>query len=570
LVGAGYSNGTFTGVSFYSITGSGTGATGIVTFSSGQLTGNPTITNVGNGYVLGDVLGITTSSVVKGKGAQITVSSLNGFDTLYLTNVQGEEFTAGQDLVVYSGSTAVSYSSTDITSSNTISGLYDGRVIEVTQYNHGMHADNNLVRLANLDPNTIPTTLDAAVGITSTNISVANTSIFATFEGISTTSGYLKINGEIMYYSGITAGSGGAGIIGISSRGVDGSLIRSHNISDRVYPYELNGISLTRINTDHNIPTDSALKSAKTTDKYHLQISRGSRVSGDSQLSFTDENSVGGSNASGTRNIQFNTLLPQFNVITPGQNTTVSAQVRTVSGTSSSGSEVSFIDQGYESVEINQENDLSTTRLVASEKNETERLTNLPKNKSFTIGLTLNSTDSNLSPVIDTQNAAIICGRNRLNSPISDYVNDGDVNAVEGDPHNSIYVSRKISLDQPATSLKVILGAYRHSSADFRVLYQLFRADSADIEQTFELFPGYDNLKDTDSDGYGDTVIDENLNSGRSDAFVPSSKDDEYLEYQFSIDELEQFVGFKIKIVMSGTNEAKTPRFKDLRVIALA
>ena len=29
-------------------------------------------------------------------------------------------------------------------------------------------------------------------------------------------------------------------------------------------------------------------------------------------------------------------------------------------------------------------------------------------------------------------------------------------------------------------------------------------------------------------------------------------------------------VGYKIKIVMSGTNEAKSPRFKDLRTIAVA
>ena len=570
IVGAGYSNGTFTNVPFFSITGSGTGATGIVTFASGVLDSAPHITNPGNGYVIGDVLGITTSNVTKGKGAQITVSALNGFDTLYLTNVQGEELTAGQDLVVYNGSTAVAYANTDILSSNTVSSLYDGRVLEVTQYNHGMHADNNVVKLANLEPNTVPTTLNAAVGITSTTISVANTSIFGTFEGITTSSGYLKINGEIMFYSGITAGGSGGGTIGISTRGVDGSLVRTHSIGDRVYPYELNGISLTRINTDHNMPSDTTLKAARDSDKYHLQISRGTRTSGDSQLSFTDENSVGGDNASGTRNIQFNTILPQFNVITPGQDTTISAQVRTVSGTSSDGEEVSFIDQGFESVEINQENDLSTTRLVASEENENVRLTTLPKGKSLTVGLTLNSSDSNLSPVIDTQNAAIICGRNRLNAPVSDYVNDGSVNLVEGDPHNSIYVSRRVSLEQPATSLKVILGAYRHSSADFRVLYQLFRADSTDVEQTFELFPGYDNMKDTDSDGYGDTVIDTNLNSGRADSFVPSSKDDEYFEYQFSADQLEQFVGFRIKVVMSGTNEAKAPRFRDLRVIALA
>ena len=570
LVGAGYSNGTFTNVSLYSITGSGSGAKATVVFAANQLSSVSAISSQGTGYVVGDVLGITTADVTKGTGAQITVSGLDGFDTLYLTNVQGEEFTSGQDLVVYDGSTAVAFANTDITSSTVANSLYDGRVLEVNQFNHGMHADNNVVTLADIEPNTVPTTLNAALGLNDTTISVANTTSFGTFEGISTSSGYLKINNEIIFYNSITEGSAPAGTLGIGTRGIDNSLVRSHSIGDKVYPYELNGISLTRINTDHNMPTDATLKNAGDLDKYYLQIGRSDRSSGDNQLSFTDENSVGGDNISGSRNIQFNTILPQFNVITPGENTTVSAQIRTVSGTSADGSESSFIDQGYESVQINEQNNLSSTRLVASEKNETERLTDLPKNKSFTLGLSLSSSDPNLSPVIDTQNTAIVYGRNRINQPIDDYVLSGSVNLVEGDPHSAIYVSRKVTLKQPATSLKVLLGAYRHSSADFRVLYQLFRVDSEGVEQTFELFPGYDNLKDTDSDGFGDDVIDSKKNSGRADVFVPSNKDGEFSEYQFSVDELDQFIGFRIKIVMNGSNEAYAPRFRDLRVIALA
>ena len=570
IVGAGYSNGTFTDVSLYAITGSGDGAKVTATFSGGELSGTPTVTTAGNGYVVGDILGITTSNVVKGTGAKISVTSLNGFDTLYLTNVQGEELTTGQDLVVYNGGTAVSLANTDITSSTTLSSLYDGRVIEVTQYNHGMHADNNVLTLANIEPNTIPTTLDAALGINDTTISVANTSVFSTFEGITTSRGYLKVNNEIISYDSITPGSGGAGTLGISTRGIDNSITRSHSIGDRVYPYQLNGISLTRINTNHSLPTDATLKNAADLDKYYVQISRSDRATGDTQLSFTDENSVGGKNISASRNIQYNTVTPQFNVITPGETTTVSAQVRSVSGTSVGGNEVSFIDQGYESVELNSENTLTSTRIVASERNETTRLTDLPKNKSFTVGITLNSSDSNLSPVIDTQNSTVIYGRSRLNSPVGDYVTSSAANLVDGDPHSAVYVSRKVTLKQPATSLKVLLSAYRHSSADFRVLYQLFRVDSSGVEQAFELFPGYDNLRDTDDDGYGDTIIDVTKNSGRADSFVAPNKDGEFSEYQFSIDELEQFTGFRIKIVASGSNEAYTPKFKDLRVIALA
>ena len=570
-VGAGYSNGTFTNVPLYSITGNGSGATGTITFSSGVVSGTPTITLPGNGYVVGDILGITTSNVVKGKDAQISVATLSGKDTLFLTNVQGEEFTAGEDLVVYNtSSTAVAYANTDIRNSALISNLYDGRVIEVTQPNHGMHADNNIVVLADLEPDTIPTTLNAQLAISDTIISVANTSLFATFEGISTSQGYLKVNNEIIFYNSITAGSGGAGTLGIGTRGVDSSLTRVHNINDKVYPYELNGISLTMINTQHNLPSDTELKSKRDFDTYHLQISRGSRTTGDSQLSFTDENIVGGKGASASKNIQFNRVDPQFSVLTPGESTSLSAQIRTVSGTSAGGSEVSFLDQGYETIELNNTNELTTTRLVASQINETNRLTSLPKNKSFTLGLTMKTADSNLSPAVNVSTASIVFGRNRLNNPVSDYAYDGRVNLVQEDPHSATYVTSIVRLKQPASSLKVLISSYRHSSADFRVLYQLFRADSNEVEQAYELFPGYDNLKDTNGDGYGDTVIDSTLNNGRADAFVRSSNDGEFLEYQFSVDELEQFNAFRIKIVMSGTNEARSPRFKDLRTIALA
>ena len=138
---------------------------------------------------------------------------------------------------------------------------------------------------------------------------------------------------------------------------------------------------------------------------------------------------------------------------------------------------------------------------------------------------------------------------------------------MTGDPHNACYISQKVNLQQASTSLKVLVSAYRHPSADFRVLYRLFKTDSSEVEQAYELFPGFDNLRDT---GIDKIVIDPKSNSGRPDVPVPASKDNEFREYEFTVDELDEFDGFQIKIVMSGTNEAYPPRFKDLRVIALA
>ena len=82
--------------------------------------------------------------------------------------------------------------------------------------------------------------------------------------------------------------------------------------------------------------------------------------------------------------------------------------------------------------------------------------------------------------------------------------------------------------------------------------------------------PGFDNMNDTDGDGFGDQVIDLSKNTGRADAFVPPSEEGVFRDYQFTADNLDEFTGFKIKIVFSGTNEAFAPRLKDLRVLALA
>ena len=167
-------------------------------------------------------------------------------------------------------------------------------------------------------------------------------------------------------------------------------------------------------------------------------------------------------------------------------------------------------------------------------------------------------------------NSSIVYIRNRLNKPIDNYANDNRVKLNSNDPHAGVYISNRVDLKNPATSLQVIISAQRAESADFRVLYKLFNTEVSEAEQSYELFPGFDNLRDTTGDGFGDEVISVAGNSGRSDAKVPSSTGGEFLEYQFTADNLTEFTGFVIKVVFSGTNEAEAPRFSDLRAIALA
>ena len=579
--GIGYSNGTFSNVPLFAITGNGSGAQASVTISS-NVVNSISVTTAGSGYKPGDVVGLTTSNVVKGGESQITVNTTTGTDTLYLTNVQGEEFTAGQDLVIYNDAgTAVAYANTDIVSSSVLSDLFEGNVIEVSHYNHGMSADNNIVQISNVEPTTKPVKIESAISLQDSTIIVgsANTSEFATFEGITTSTGYVKVNNEIIFYNTITNVG-----LGISERGVDSSLISPHPVNSLVRKYEFNGLSLTGINTTHTMPNVNLLQSNKDIDKYNLQIPRGAgrpnlqnRSSGDSMACFTDERSGGGDRINASKNIQYNAVYPVFNTLQPGQ-TNITTQLRSVSGTSAGSfdstrnafTEISFLDQGYEDIELNKINPLKTTRLVASSQNENQYLTSLPKSRSSTLSMNLSTEDENLSPAIDTMNGTVIYVRNRLNKPVVNYTTDNRVHANNNDPHAAVYISNRVNIKQPATSIKLLVSSDRRDSADFRALFKIFRPDSEGVTPTFDLFPGFDNLKDTDGDGFGDDVIDLSKNSGRPDALTPASVNGEFVEYVFTVDNLPEFTGFQIKIEMSGSNEAEAPKFKDLRVIALA
>ena len=565
---------TATDLETTTIVGNGSGLKLSITETNGVITGIAGTTAAGNGYRVGDVVGIVTTL---GRDARISIDSITGLDTLYLSNVQGEKgasktFQVGAAVSYYNDSgTIVSLASTTITDRTSEgSGLNSGNYLRVNHFDHGMYSSTNKVIVSGVEPNVPATTLSSDLAIDQTaTISVASTSNFTTFEGQTVSGsylGYVKIGDEIISYNAV-----GSGTLTIASRSVEG-IVQPHSTGSLVSKYELNGVSLRRINgITHDVNS-----LGNDIDQYHIAIdmstngsdrSNDGDTSGASQLSFNSEASLGGENCKATENIQFNEIVPNYDILTPGSTTSATASVRTTTGRSVNGSETPFVDNGFESVEINEVNRLNSVRLVASNINETTRLTTLPRNKSFTTGITLNSSDPNLSPIIYTDTAFTEFRLNRLNNPISDYTADNRVNSLLFDPHAAVYVSNTVNLAQPATSLKVILAAYRHESADFRVLYNLIRADSSEVTQEFELFPGYDNLT-IGADGTI-TPVDSSNNSGRSDTFVPASLEDQYLEYEFTADNLDLFTGYTIKIVMSGIDQSHAPRIKDLRTIAL-
>lgn len=564
-------------VDTYNITGRGSGLKlNILSVNSaGGIVGISTVES-GNGYSIGDIVGIVTSSVSSntGFGAQFTISQISGLDTLYLSNVQGN-FTVGAALTYFTSTGAqVSLASTIVRSSTEVGGRSSGRHFRVNHFYHGMYANNNIVSISNVKPNSAPVRLQSPLAISDTaiNVAVADTTSFATFEGLPVSvnnPGYLLIENELIKYEQV-----GEGLITTITRGQDSTIPVNYSTNTLVYKYELDGVSLRRINKAHDI-SDYDIQA----DSYYIEVDRTTNginrnsdgnIPNSPQLSFISGGTYGGVNVRGSKNIQFDTVQPLYTIITPAPQTSVSATIRTVSGTSISGSETSFQDLGFEPVILNQMNKLSSVRQVCSKVNEDTYLTALPRNKSFTTGITLKTSDKNISPQIILDQGTTEFMSSRINNPIVDYVNDSRVNGINGDPHITTYYSDIITISQPATSIKVLATVYLPSESDVRALYTLDPANVSGSDIRYVLFPGYDNLAvDTDNDGIPNNIVNPSLNSGRSDVRVPISLRDEFREYQWTIDNLQPFTNYAIKMLFSSTNQADVPRMRDIRVLTV-
>jgi len=567
----------FTGVNLTSITGNGSGAVASITINNG-VAAAATITSGGSGYQVGDVLGITSiGSVNVGSNARFSLSSIQNVNQLIIDNVQGDFVVGSGKTLQYTNNLGVTtyLNGTGVLVNNiaTVSN-YDGVHVKVNHKNHGMYFNDNYVVISNVQSDIKPTKLTTALSATSTSeISVDSSTSFTTFEnvGIGTTNvGYLLIGGEVISYTSTSTGLIGGDI-------VRGTNPKDYPVGTPVYKYELNGISLHRINTTHNL-NDVSVSEPITFDSYNIKIDMTdgnymedrSGAGGWPALYANTTKSSGGYDVRATQNIPFEIITPNVQNLTV-QGTSLSAEIRTTTAQSISGNESPYANNGYEAVTINAPNYLSTPRLIASRINETSQLTSLslPGDKSFGMRLTLGTTNSKLTPVIDSQRISAIFTSNRVNNVIQNYATDSRVNLINSDPTSTQYISKEINLENPATSIKVLLSGYVNSYSDIRAFYAI--SEKNNFDPIFVPFPGYSNL-----DAYGQ-VIDAANSNGSSDKFITKSNSTEFdssrldfKEYSFTIDKLPAFRSYRIKLLLTSTNQVYVPRVKELRVIALA
>ena len=580
---AGGSGQTVTGVALTTVTGSGRDAQATVVYNEGSVV-SATITAGGAGYSVGDVLGITTSL---GINARLTVASIGSTSELILDNVQGGFLTGAGTTLMYAASTvgitsAVTGNGGEIGAFIPTSGITtvsDGLHIVVNHKNHGMHHQINRVTISGVESDVPTTKLTAPYANDSTaNISVASTSEFSTFENVgvaATNPGYLKIKNEIIKYTGFS----GDTLTGIT-RQQDSTLAQNYVTGDLVSKYEFGGVSLRRINLTHNLAnvTDS---NPITLDSYKIKLDMGAngigRTSAESYplLKVKETKSDGGTVIHATQNMPFEVITPMI------QNTTVSGtslsgEIKTVSGSSvntgsGQGSDTPFVVQSVESIGINKINYLNSPRIIASRVNETNNssITVLPGDRSFNMKLNLNSNDSRISPTIDTERISAILTSNRVDKLISDFTTDNRVDSLENDPSAFQYISKENTLETSATSIKIILDAHSNEYTDIRAFYAI--SENQGFDPIFVPFPGFDNLNEKGQ------IISIDKSDGRTDVFTPPSeasgfvtKDLQFKELTFSVKDLPSFKSFRIKFVMTSTNQAYVPRVSNLKVIALA
>jgi hypothetical protein len=158
---------------------------------------------------------------------------------------------------------------------------------------------------------------------------------------------------------------------------------------------------------------------------------------------------------------------------------------------------------------------------------------------------------------------------NRVDAPITNYKQDPRVNTLLDDPTSCQYVSRENSLANSASSIKILLDAHINEYSDIRAYYAI--SPTPNFDPIFEPFPGYLNLNNeglvisaAESDGRPDRLI------PKSDAAGFKSGELDFNEYEFNMEDLPPFKYYRIKFVLTSTNQVYVPRVSNLRVITLA
>ena len=420
----------------------------------------------------------------------------------------------------------------------------------VNHKNHHMYATSNNVTLSDVKSEA-STTLAAALDSSATSLTLTAGTDFDDTSGKfaydTSSQWWIKIDDEVMKYTAISSTA-----VSSVTRAQDSTTAVAHASGTTVELYMLHRVPFTEINKTHIALANIGI------DSYTVVLTSSPSITGG-----TDTASNGGTIVKATENACYDTGRPIIGTMSvPG--TLIRADIRPMTATSPSGSQTSFTvtssDDNFE-IPLEASTDYDVPNMITSTINETNENDG---NKSFIMDVRLRSGNADISPVIDTKRMSFVAVSNRLDNidsssdvyPTANFAASTD---PDGDNNAAIYMTKKVTIENSATALKVFFAAHRHSSAEIKVYHKILRTDDA-----------------SDFDDLGWTAF--NTTGGPDNTIRPSLQRNEFKQYVYTAGvtddgvgtPLDDFISFSIKIVMQGTNTAEPPRIKDLRCIALA
>ena len=258
----------------------------------------------------------------------------------------------------------------------------------------------------------------------------------------------------------------------------------------------------------------------------------------------TDTGATGGAGVTTLTNIPMDVVHPIIaEVILPGTQTAWGIKATTAKHPH--GSQIPYLkDTAFQVLEINESTEFTNPKLIASPINETNELGG---DKSLELQGVLFSENPNLSPVIDLQRSSVIAVSNLIDDAQAGNVqNFIDEISGTGGSVKSKYITKRISLNEPAISLKIFAGVSKFVGTEVELYYKTRTADETGLfeEKDWVLLPP---------------------EVGNTSSNDPKT----FEEWEYLADNLEPFITFAVKIVFRSTDSTKIPKLSDLRIIAL-
>ena len=341
----------------------------------------------------------------------------------------------------------------------------------------------------------------------------------------------------------------------------------------------LGGVPISYINRTHSAgastakTTDGSAKILSDIDSYLITIPNSvwaarSNNTGVNYQGATESTIGGGGSVTATANVYFDlihTAIPSVEL----PNTSISSSFLATSATqpiaSNSYSASYTKDTSSTTLTLNDNNQLSSPKLIASDINQTNEMGGA---KSFQLDVQLSTTADNVSPTIDVDSLGVVAVQNRINNvdsssslsmDIASNFDGGDGNQLStfvdstnplGDSNAAVYCTKRVQLQNPANAIHIFFDGFRAfdssgTASEIKVFYKVQGPDS--------------NLQ-FNEESWREATIKRSVPADASD----------FKEYEYEVESLEEFNTFSVKIVLQSSNSSNPPLIENFRAIALS